>query len=122
MKKPIVFFSAFHFLVLISALRVQLYVGGESLLQKHLLFSYLLNGGFSLGILLFIYLFQNRFKDKLGFVFMGASMAKFAILMVIFRFVLMGQQESFERNNFFIVFVPYALSLATTTFAMTKII
>ena len=101
---------------------MHLFVEVEEPHHTHLIISYLLNGGFSLAILLLIYIFQNRFKDRLGFVFMAASLAKFAILLLLFRRVILGDVEDFSKATFLIVFIPYALSLVTTTYAMTKII
>lgn len=122
MRRQIFYFSLFHVILLNASFLLHYTLLKESIGIAPLIYSYLLSGGLSLSILIFIYLFRAKFKDKLGFVFMGCSLAKFAILIVVFKRIVLGEMVEFEKATFLLVFIPYALSLVSTTFAMTKII
>ena len=87
----------------------------EAVLVK---FSYLFNFAFTYVLILNILLFQNVLKDKLGFVYLGISMLKFAL----FFFLIKSKNIEFEKSDFLLFFIPFFLCLGIEIFYVSRIL
>jgi len=87
----------------------------EAVLVK---FSYLFNFAFTYVLILNILLFQNILKDKLGFVYLGISMLKFAL----FFFLIKSKNIEFEKSDFLLFFIPFFLCLGIEIFYVSRIL
>ncbi|MEC3963997.1 DUF6168 family protein [Flagellimonas halotolerans] len=83
--------------------------------------SYVLNAIMALIVFLAIYIFRNRYRDLLGFFFLGGSLLKFA-LFFIFLYPAFNQDGVLERLEFLAFFVPYGYALALETFFLVKLL
>ncbi len=83
--------------------------------------SYLINLLMAAGIFFAIYRFRNRYRNLLGFFFLGGSLLKFGIF---FIFLYPGYQADgqLERVEFLAFFVPYLSCLFLETFFLVKLL
>lgn len=81
-------------------------------------FSYLFNFAFTYFLMLNIILFQKKLKDKLGFVYLGVSMLKFAI----FFFLLKIQNIEVNKSDFLLFIIPFVLCLGIEIFYVVRIL
>ena len=83
--------------------------------------SYSIN--FVLAIIIFfsLYLFRERFKHQIGFLYMAGSLLKFLVFFIVFYPVYKadGEMGSLEFAAFF---VPYAISLILETVFTSKML
>lgn len=91
----------------------------EPLFNNMIISSYVINGVLAIAIFGFLYRYRNRFKDQLGFLFLGGSMLKFVVFFIVFYPVFKddGIVSTLEFTSFFI---PYALCLVLETFNLVK--
>lgn len=87
----------------------------EAVLVK---FSYLFNFAFTYFLMLNIIIFQKILKDKLGFVYLGVSMLKFAL----FFFLIKSKNIEFDKSDFLLFFIPFFLCLGIEIFYVSRIL
>lgn len=87
----------------------------EAVLVK---FSYLFNFAFTYFLMLNIIIFQKILKDKLGFVYLGVSMLKFAL----FFFLIKNKNIEFDKSDFLLFFIPFFLCLGIEIFYVSRIL
>ncbi len=87
----------------------------EAVLVK---FSYLFNFAFTYFLMLNIIIFQKLLKDKLGFVYLGVSMLKFAL----FFFLIKSKNIEFDKSDFLLFFIPFFLCLGIEIFYVSRIL
>ena len=68
-----------------------------------------------------IYIFRDKYRDLLGFFFLGGSLLKFT-LFFIFLYPGFNQDGSLERLEFLVFFVPYGFALVLETFFLVKLL
>lgn len=83
--------------------------------------SYVLNAIMALMVFFVIYIFRNRYRDLLGFFFLGGSLLKFA-LFFIFLYPSFIADGNLERLEFLVFFVPYAFALVLETYFLVKLL
>jgi len=83
--------------------------------------SYVLNANMALVVFFAIYIFRNKYRDLLGFFFLGGSLLKFA-LFFIFLYPFYNQDGSLERLEFLVFFVPYGFALVLETYFLVKLL
>tara|TARA_R100000935_G_C2820316_1_gene159453 strand:- start:73 stop:474 length:402 start_codon:yes stop_codon:yes gene_type:complete len=81
-------------------------------------FSYLFNFAFTYFLMVNILLFQNKLKDKLGFVYLGVSMLKFAV----FFFLLKIENIEINKSDFLLFIIPFVLCLSIEIFYVVRIL
>lgn len=119
-------FKALKFTLIFSFIIGLAYVIQVKLLQPNLTqedailikFSYLFNFAFTYFLMLNIILFQNKLKDKLGFVYLGVSMLKFAI----FFFLTKIQNIEINKSDFLLFILPFILCLGVEIFYVVRIL
>ncbi|MBO0330954.1 hypothetical protein [[Muricauda] lutisoli] len=94
---------------------------GHDLSSLQVVKSYILNAIMALIVFFAIYLFRNKYRDLLGFFFLGGSLLKF-LLFFIFLYPGFNQDGSLERLEFLVFFVPYGFALVLETFFLVKLL
>ncbi|MDC6390999.1 DUF6168 family protein [Maribacter sp. PR1] len=86
-----------------------------------IILSYLLNFLLAAIIYIGLFLFRNRIKTQIGFVFIAGSFLKFLVFFLVFYpgFKVDGNISSLEFAAFF---VPYAICLSVETIFMAKML
>ena len=81
--------------------------------------SYIINVALAIVIFGFIYKFQEKLSNQIGFMFLAGSLIKFAVFFIVFYPVFKsdGDISSLEFASFFI---PYILCLIIETFSLVK--
>ena len=113
-------------------LRIFLFVGfffgGHLLVLKYLdlpifadkiVLAYVVNTGLAVLVFLMLYVFRNKFKNQLGFLFLGGSMMRFALFFLMFHasYKLDGE---ISKTEFLAFFVPYVLTLIIEVFSLSN--
>lgn len=83
--------------------------------------SYVMNTIMASLVFFVIYIFRDKYRDLLGFFFLGGSLLKF---LVFFIFLYPGykQDGALERMEFFAFFIPYLFSLFLETYFLVKLL
>lgn len=68
-----------------------------------------------------IYFFRDKYRDLLGFFFLGGSLIKF-VLFFIFLYPGYNLDGVLERAEFLAFFVPYLFSLFLETYFLVKLL
>lgn len=93
----------------------------HNLYTIQLIKSYVLNAIMALIVFFVIYIFRNKYRDLLGFFFLGGSLLKFA-LFFIFLYPSFIADGTLERLEFLIFFVPYGFALVLETYFLVKLL
>lgn len=88
---------------------------------NQLTMSYVMNTIMASLVFFVIYIFRDKYRDLLGFFFLGGSLLKF---LVFFIFLYPGykQDGALERMEFFAFFIPYLFSLFLETYFLVKLL
>ena len=80
---------------------------------------YLVN--FALIIIVFgtLYLFKEKYKSQLGFLFLAGSFLKFIIFFIVF-YPFFKMDNHISKLEFAAFFVPYSIGLILETFSLVK--
>lgn len=89
------------------------------LFDNQIIASYIVNLGLIVTIFGFLFVFRDRLKNQLGFLFIGGSVLKFAVFFMFFYpgYKADGAISKFEFAAFF---VPYAIGLILETISLSK--
>jgi hypothetical protein len=94
---------------------------GYALSSFQIIKSYVLNAIMAIIVFFSIYFFRNKYRDLLGFFFLGGSLLKFT-LFFIFLYPAFNQDGFLERLEFLVFFVPYGFSLVLETYFLVKLL
>ncbi|MCK5638129.1 MAG: hypothetical protein KAH67_05415 [Flavobacteriaceae bacterium] len=91
------------------------------LFDNKIIEAYVINFLVAIAIYASLYLLKNKYKEQLGFLYMGGSFIKFILFFIFFypSYKLDGQMSSLEFGAFFI---PYVISLIFETLGVIKIL
>lgn len=83
--------------------------------------AYWLNALMAIIIFSTLYFFRFKWKDLLGFLYLGASMVKFVVFFIVFYpvYKLDGKMEPLEFSSFF---APYLIGLLLETIYTAKML
>ena len=119
MSKHKFLFTFYLSLVLLSFLVfclhiLVLYLIGFPLFDHMIVLAYLLNMVLALIIFSALYWYRVKYRDQIGFLFLGGSMLKFLFFFIVFYplYNADGHMESLEFTSFF---VPYFVCLLLET-------
>lgn len=84
-----------------------------------LIYSYVINIILASGAVILLFLFRNRLKDQLGFIFILASMFKFVAFFILF-YPQYNLDGVLSRGEFFTFFIPYAVCLILESIVLSK--
>ncbi|CAH8282792.1 hypothetical protein EV196_101647 [Mariniflexile fucanivorans] len=91
------------------------------ILKSQILWAYIINTLLAIGIMCFLFLFRERFKDQLGLLFMLGSFIKFGCFFIFF-YPSYNSDGNITRYEFFSFFIPYAICLVTETTTTVRIL
>lgn len=86
-----------------------------------LLLSYVLNFILALAIFLSLYTLRKRFKNQIGFLYMGGSLLKFLIFFLVF-YPGFRADGIVTKSEFAAFFIPYLLCLILETVYTAKML
>ncbi len=91
------------------------------LFDNKIIEAYVINFLVAIAIYASLYLLKNKYKEQLGFLYMGGSFIKFILFFIFFypSYKLDGQMSSLEFGAFFI---PYVISRIFETLGVIKIL
>ncbi|RDY59856.1 hypothetical protein [Flagellimonas nanhaiensis] len=94
---------------------------GLPLFENLIVRSYVVNGILAVIIYGLLYRFREKFKNQIGFLFMGGSFIKFIFFFLLFypTYKSDGEMSSPEFAAFF---VPYAIALFLETYFTSKML
>lgn len=81
-------------------------------------FSYVFNGIFTLLFVVGILVFSNKFKDQIGFIFMGGSLVKIGLFIGISKL----NDMDIDKNVFLDFFVAYVICLILEVYFVSRIL
>ena len=81
-------------------------------------FSYVFNGIFTLLFVIGILVFSNKFKDQIGFIFMGGSLVKIGLFIGISKL----NDMDIDKNVFLDFFVAYVICLILEVYFVSRIL
>lgn len=84
-----------------------------------IIYSYIINYLLACSVIVFLFLLKKKLKDQLGFIFMAASLLKFAFFFLLFypSYKMDGYMTKLE---FFTFFIPYAICLTIECIILSK--
>ena len=83
--------------------------------------AYLLNVFLAVVIFTVLYLFRVKWKDQIGFLFLGGSMLKFVFFFIFFYPLYKGDGQM-ETMEFISFFIPYLVCLLLETLFTAKML
>ncbi|QCX01829.1 hypothetical protein FGM00_17525 [Aggregatimonas sangjinii] len=83
--------------------------------------SYLVNAALAAFIYLFLFIFQKKLKNYIGYLFIGGSFIKFTVFFILFYPVYRSDGEM-DKLEFAAFFVPYAICLVIETVFTAKML
>ena len=89
------------------------------LFENKIILAYALNTSLAIFGYVTLYLLRNRFKDKIGFLFVAGSMIKVALFFLLF-YGSYRTDGDISRLEFFAFFIPYTLTLIIEVFSLSK--
>lgn len=98
-----------------------LHFASLSLFENKIIASYIINTLLAIVIFSTLYLLRNKFKNQLGFLFMGGSFLKFFVFFLFFL-PIYKEDGSTNRLEFAAFFVPYIVCLIVETLGVKRIL
>ncbi len=93
----------------------------KPLFENLIVSAYTINVILAVLIFTLLYIFRNKWKSYLGFVFLGGSMLKFLIFFIVFN-PIYKSDGVIETVEFAAFFTPYFLSLSFETIFAAKML
>lgn len=86
-----------------------------------IILSYILNFLLAAAIYIGLFIFRNKIKTQIGFVFIAGSFLKFLVFFLVF-YPSFKVDDKISRLEFASFFVPYAICLSIETIFMAKML
>ncbi len=110
------------FILLFTTYKLQLFLSKIYLIDaiKNIItISYLLNSSLVVLFFVFIDLFTHKFKNQIGFVFIGFSFLKF-VLFFVFIYPTYNQDGNLSKQEMITFFIPYCVCLVYESIIVSK--
>lgn len=98
-----------------------LYVAELPLFENKIIASYIVNLILALLIFSGLFFLRNKYKNQIGFLFMGGSFLKFFVFFLFFLPVF-KEDGATDKLEFASFFVPYAVCLIIETLGVMKLL
>lgn len=89
------------------------------LFADKIVLAYTVNTLLAILVFVFLFVFRQKFKNQLGFIFILGSMIKFALFFGLF-YGAYKKDGSISETEFFAFFIPYLLTLVIEIFSLSK--
>lgn len=122
MKHTFTLFSIKLIIVLSIAFAVHLFIlsaKGLPLYENKIVLAYVVNAILAISIFGFLFKMKDKYKEQLGFLFLGGSALKFIVFFIVFYPFYKADGE-ISKLEFAAFFVPYLLSLLLETISLAK--
>ncbi|WP_431133144.1 DUF6168 family protein [Psychroserpens mesophilus] len=122
MKNAFTSFSVKLIVILIIALVIHLFALNLKSLpvyENKILLAYIVNGVLAILIFGFLFKMKDKYKEQLGFLFLGGSVLKFVVFFIVF-YPFYKADGVISKLEFAAFFVPYMLSLILETMSLAK--
>ncbi|WP_323787404.1 DUF6168 family protein [Psychroserpens sp.] len=109
-------------ILLVVAFAIHLFVLSSKslpLYENKIVLAYVVNAVLAISIFGFLYKMKDKYKDQLGFLFLGGSFLKFIVFFIVF-YPFYKADGDISKLEFAAFFVPYILSLVLETFSLAK--
>lgn len=83
--------------------------------------SYIVNALLAASILMLLYTFRQKVKDQIGFLFMGGSLAKYIVFLLLF-YPSYKRDREIQTLEFAAFFVPYGIALFLETYFVIQLL
>lgn len=122
MKNTFTSFSIKLIVVLSIAFAIHLFVlnfKSFPLFENKIILAYVVNAILAISIFGMLFKMKDKYKEQLGFLFLGGSAIKFVVFFIVF-YPFYKADGSISKLEFAAFFVPYLLSLFLETFSLAK--
>ena len=122
MKHTFILFSVKLIILLIAAFAIHIFILNSNSLpifENKIVLAYAVNAVLAISIFGFLFKMKNKYKDQLGFLFLGGSFLKFIVFFIVF-YPFYKADGDISKLEFAAFFVPYLLSLVLETFSLAK--
>ena len=106
---------AFAFIIHIGILRYM----DLSMFENKIVSAYSINIGLAILIFGVLFKLKNKYKEQLGFLFLGGSALKFVVFFIIF-YPAYKADGNISKLEFAAFFVPYIICLVLETLSLSK--
>jgi len=89
------------------------------LFADKILEAYSVNTILTIAIVFFLYRLREKYRNQIGFLFLGSSFIKFAVFFIVF-YGAYKANGSIETLEFLAFFTPYSICLIFETFFLSK--
>jgi len=89
------------------------------LYDNEIVLAYVINAVLAISIFGVLFKMKDKYKEQLGFMFLGGSALKFAVFFIVFYPVYKADGD-ISKLEFAAFFIPYILSLFLETFSLSK--
>tara|TARA_R110001632_G_scaffold34766_3_gene88164 strand:- start:14889 stop:15275 length:387 start_codon:yes stop_codon:yes gene_type:complete len=89
------------------------------LFNDKIVLAYVVNTAFAIIVFTVLFLFREKFKNRLGFLFIFASTAKFALFLILFN-TSYKSDGIVSKTELFAFFIPYFFTLSVEIFSLSK--
>ena len=122
LKHPINSFSSRLILVILFVLGAHLFLlknAALPLFADKILEAYSVNTILTIAIVFFLYRLREKYRNQIGFLFLGSSFINFAVFFIVF-YGAYKANGSIETLEFLAFFTPYSICLIFETFFLSK--
>jgi hypothetical protein len=122
MKNTFTLFSLKLSSILAVAFAIHLYVlslKSLPLFENKIVLAYVVNAVLAISIFGFLFKMKEKYKEQLGFLFLGGSVLKFIVFFIMF-YPFYKADGTISKLEFAAFFVPYVLSLVLETMSLAK--
>ncbi len=98
-----------------------LYLATFPLFENSIVLSYTVNVLLAVIIFTTLYLLKEKYKNQIGFLFLGGSFLKFLVFFILF-YPIFKQDGDITNLEFASFFVPYAICLLIETLGVIRIL
>jgi len=100
---------------------VILNLNGLPLFDNSIIACYIVNVLLAFVIFMGLYIVRDKFKNEIGFLFMGGSFLKFFIFFLVFL-PIFKEDDSISKLEFASFFIPYTVCLVIETLGVTRLL
>ncbi len=122
MKNSFTLFSIKLIILLSVAFAIHLFALSSKslpLYDNKIVLAYAVNAVLAISIFGFLFKMKDKYKEQLGFLFLGGSTLKFIVFFIVF-YPFYKADGDISNLEFAAFFVPYLLSLFLETFSLAK--
>ncbi len=122
MKNAFTSFSIKLIVILSFAFAIHLFALSSKSLpfyDNKIVLAYIINAILAIAIFGFLFKMKDKYKEQLGFLFLGGSVLKFAVFFIVF-YPVYKADGTISKLEFAAFFVPYILSLILETLSLAK--